>query len=333
MSSENNTNRQWLLKTRPVGMVSKDNFELAESPIPEPADGEVLAKMLYLSFEPAMRGWMTDMPSYMPPIELGSAVSAPGLAEVIESKNNNFAPGDLVMGLMSWSEYITGADFRKIDKDIPPELILGPLGGTGMTAYVGLTKIGEPKAGDTVLVSGAAGATGSVAAQIARNLGCKTIGIAGGEEKCSWLLNSAKLDAVIDYKSSDIHKELKTLCPEGINVYFENVGGKMLEIAIDHLADNGRIVLCGMISEYNAESQPPGPNNLFKLIIKRGKMQGFIVFDHLDAYGEALENLTKWVKSGEIAFRSDIQEGFLNIPQTFLRLFTGENQGKQLLKL
>lgn len=240
--TKSETNRQWLLKTRPVGMVSEDNFELAENPMPEPADGEALVKLTHFSFEPAMRGWMTDLPSYMPPIELGAAVTAPGLGEVIESKNPKFKAGDLVMGLMSWSEYFTGAGFNVVDKDIPPELAMGPLGGTGMTAYIGLTKIGEPKAGDTVLVSGAAGATGSVAAQIAKNLGCKTIGIAGGKEKCDWLVSSAKLDAVIDYKSSDINQELKSLCPEGINVYFENVGGKMLETAIDHLAEGGRIV-------------------------------------------------------------------------------------------
>ena len=327
------TNKQWLLKSRPVGMVHEDNFELSETPIPKPAEGEVLLKMSYLSFEPAMRGWMMDMPSYMPPIQIDSPVTAPGIAEVIESNDPNLEPGDLVTGLMSWSEYITGSGYNKVDKDISPEIQLGPLGGTGITAYVGLMKIGMPKEGDTILVSGAAGATGSVVAQIARIQGYKTIGIAGGKEKCDWLMNEAKLDGVIDYKNSDIHKELKNLCPEGVDVYFENVGGKTLETVINHLSEQARVVLCGMISNYNDETPQPGPNNLMQLIIKRISLKGFIVFDHLDSYAEAHKNLSEWVKSGEIAFRCDIQEDFMNIPKTFLRLFTGENQGKQLLKL
>lgn len=326
-------NRQWLLKSRPVGMVTEENFELAQSSIPVPAKGEVLAKTLYLSFEPAMRGWLTDLPSYMPPVELGAPVKAPGLAEVIESNDPNIAPGDWVTGLMSWSEYISGSGYQKADKNISAEMQLGPLGGTGMTAYAGLLKIGEPKEGDTVLVSGAAGATGSIAAQIARIKGHKVIGIAGGKEKCDWLINEAKLDGAIDYKNSDINKELKNLCPEGIDVYFENVGGKTLEIAINHLNERARIILCGMISNYNDENPEPGPRNLMQLIVKRITMKGFIIFDHLDSYNEAYESLAKWIAEGEIVFRVDIQEGFENIPQTFFRLFDGSNKGKQLLKL
>ncbi len=331
--NDNNTNRQWLLKQRPVGMVTQDCFELAESDIPTPAEGEVLAKMTYLSFAPAMRGWITDMPSYMPPIEIGSPVTAPGLAEVIESNDPNISPGDFVSGLMSWSEYVAGAGWQVVDKNISPEMQLGPLSETGMTAYAGLIRIGELKEGDTVLVSGAAGATGSVAAQIARLKGHKTVGIAGGQEKCDWLLNEAKLDAAIDYKNDDISKALREHFPNGVDVYFENVGGDTLQTVINHLADGARVALCGMISGYNDETPRPGPNNLMLMIVKRITMRGFLVFDHFDLFAEARENIANWVKSGEIAFRNDVQEGFLNIPKTFFRLFEGENKGKQLLKL
>ena len=334
MSSENNTNRQWLLKTRPIGMVSKDNFELAENPIPEPADGEVLAKMLYLSFEPAMRGWMDDIKSYMPPVEIGEPMRAPGLAEVIESKHPDIQAGDLVNGLLSWSEYITGADFRKIDKDIPPEMLLGPLGVTGVTAHLALLKEGQPKQGETVLVSGAAGATGSIAAQIAKIKSCKTIGIAGGAEKCSWLENEAKLDAAIDYKNSSVEQELDKLCPEGIDIYFDTVGGSpLLESVIERLNPGGRAVLCGMISIHNAAKPEPGPNNLSQLIRKGTSLRGFSLFQHLGETEAATKELSKWIKEGKIVFRTDVQEGFLNIPETFFRLYSGENQGKQLLKL
>ena len=259
MSSESNTNRQWLLKTRPIGMVSEDNFELIENPIPEPADGEVLAKMLYLSFEPAMRGWMDDIKSYMPPVEIGEPMRAPGLAEVIESKHPDIQAGDLVNGLLSWSEYVATPFISKVVEDVSPEMLLGPLGGTGATAHLALLKEGQPKQGETVLVSGAAGATGSVAAQNAKIKGCKTIGIAGGAEKCSWLENEVKLDAVIDYKNSSVEQELDKLCPEGIDIYFDTVGGPLLESVIERLNPGGRAVLCGMISIHNATKPEPRP--------------------------------------------------------------------------
>jgi NADPH-dependent curcumin reductase CurA len=212
-------------------------------------------------------------------------------------------------------------------------MALSVFGTTSLTAYFGLLDVGQPQAGETVLVSGAAGATGSVVAQIARLKGCKVIGIAGGEEKCQWLLNECKLDAVIDYKSEDIDQRLAELCPDDINVFFDNVGGETLETAIDHMADFGRIALCGAISQYNDEQARPGPANLMTLVTRRVRMQGFIVLDYLDRANEAFEELGGWVMGGEIAWREDIQEGFENIPGTLQRLFDGRNKGKQLLKL
>ena len=314
-------------------MVTKDNFELAENPIPELQDGEVLAKVLYLSFEPGMRSWMNGGESYMAPMGLGEPMGAPGLAEVIESKHPDIQAGDLVNGLLSWSEYVATPFISKVDKDIPPEMLMGPLGGTGLTAHLALLKEGQPKQGETVLVSGAAGATGSIAAQIAKIKGCKTIGIAGGTEKCSWLENEAGLDAAIDYKNSSVEQDLDKLCPEGIDIYFDNVGGSLLESVINRLNPGARVVLCGMISIYNATKPEPGPSNLSQLIIKGASLRGFILLQHLADSEAAAKELSKWIKEGKIVFRTDVQEGFLNIPETFLRLFTGKNQGKQLLKL
>lgn len=328
------TSRHWLLARRPEGMVSVDDFSLDTRPVPEVADHSALARICYLTFEPAMRGWMDDRESYIEPVNLGEPMRAPGLAVVVESKHPEFAPGDLVFGMMSWSEYVSHHDgWSKIPAGVDPELVLGPTGGTGLTAYVGLLEVGRPEPGNTVVVSGAAGATGSVAAQIARLKGCRVIGIAGGAEKCQWLVDEARLDAAIDYKSENVAARLRELCPDGIDVYFDNVGGAILEAVLNNLAMGARIVLCGMISAYNADVPQPGPANLFQLIVKRASMQGFIVFDFNHLRDQALGDLFGWVAAGEIAFRTDTQHGFDNIPSTFLRLFDGSNQGKQILKV
>ncbi len=328
------TNRQWLLANRPQGMVSSDNFELVERPLEPLADGDARARMHYLTFEPAMRGWMDDVESYMPPVPLGEPMRAPGLAIVEESKHPSYAPGDVVFGMMSWSEYVHQHDgWSKVPEGVDYELILGPCGGTGLTAYFGLLDVGQPKEGETVVVSGAAGATGSVAAQIARIKGCRVIGIAGGEDKCRWLTEEARLDAVIDYKSEKISARLGELCPDGVDVFFDNVGGSTLEAVLNNMAMDARIVICGMISNYNDAEPQPGPRNLFQVIVKRATIRGFLVFDYMDRRDEALADLFSWIAAGEIASRSDVQEGFENIPATFLRLFTGANQGKQLLRL
>ena len=333
-------NRQWLLKRRPHGMVTRDDFEYREAPLPVPAlaRGEVLVRVLYLSFDPAMRGWMDDVPSYLPPVELGAVMRAPTVAQVIESTNPQFPPGSLVSGMFGWQEYAIGDPAAAIPptpipEGTPPTMPLSIFGGTSLTAYFGLLDIGRPQPGDTVVISGAAGATGSVAGQIARIKGCRVVGIAGGSDKCQWLRETCGFDEVIDYKRENVSARLKLLCPNGINVFYDNVGGDILEAAIDNIADFGRIVLCGSISNYNDAEPRPGPKNMFNLIARRVRMQGFIVIDYLDRMQEAVNDLVTWVFDGRIHYREDIQEGFDNIPSTFMRLFQGTNNGKQLLRL
>jgi NADPH-dependent curcumin reductase CurA len=334
------TNRQWLLKERPSGMIGPDNFELFAAPLPQPdlSSGEVLIKNLMLGFDPAMRGWVEDKRSYLPPVALGEPMRASGVGQVIASENPELPVGTLVQGLLNWQEYTVGGPNdmvppRPLPEGISPNMALSVFGSTSLTAYFGLLDVGQPKSGETVLVSGAAGATGSVVAQIARLKGCRVIGIAGGQEKCQWLLDACKLDGVIDYKSEDIDQRLGELCPDDIDVFFDNVGGDTLEAAIEHMADFGRIALCGAISQYNDTEPRPGPHNLMVLVARRIRMQGFIVLDYLDRANEAFTELGGWVMNGDIAWREDIQEGFENIPTTLQRLFDGRNTGKQLLKL
>ncbi len=334
------TNRQWLLKERPVGMVGPEHFELVVSPMPQ-VDldaGQVLIKTLMLGFDPAMRGWLMDERSYLPPVAIGAPMRATGVGQVVESSNPALPKGALVQGLLNWQEYSVGdlaapIPPRPLPTGVTPTMALGVFGTTSLTAYFGLLDVGQPRSGETVLVSGAAGATGSVVAQIARLKGCRVVGIAGGAEKCQWLLDACKLDAVIDYKNEDITARIGELCPDGVDVFFDNVGGDTLEAGINHMADFGRIVLCGAIAGYNDETPAPGPRNLMILITRRIRMQGFIVIDYLSRAEEAYTALAEWVSAGEIAWRDDIQEGFENIPATLQRLFDGRNTGKQLLKL
>jgi NADPH-dependent curcumin reductase CurA len=333
-------NRQWLLKERPQGAVGPEHFTQVISPMPQPdlKAGQVLLKTLMLGFDPAMRGWLVDEPSYLPPVAIGEPMRASGVGQVVLSDNATLPVGTLVQGLTDWQEYSIGDPLgfvppTALPAGTPPNLALSVFGSTSLTAYFGLLDVGQPQAGETVLVSGAAGATGSVVAQIARLKGCRVVGIAGGQEKCEWLRSACKLDAVIDYKNEDMDKRIAELCPDGINVFFDNVGGTTLEAGIGHMADFGRIVLCGAISSYNDTTPKPGPRNLMLLVSRRVRMQGFIVLDYLDRAGEAITALTEWVLGGEIAWREDVQEGFDNIPATLQRLFNGSNVGKQLLKL
>ena len=334
------TNRQWLLKERPVGMVGPEHFELVDSPMPQ-VDldaGQVLIKTLMLGFDPAMRGWLMDERSYLPPVAIGAPMRATGVGQVVESSNPALPKGALVQGLLNWQEYSVGdlaapIPPRPLPTGVTPTMALGVFGSTSLTAYFGLLDVGQPRSGETVLVSGAAGATGSVVAQIARLKGCRVVGIAGGAEKCQWLLDACKLDAVIDYKNEDTTARIGGLGPDGVDVFFDNVGGDTLEAGINHMADFGRIVLCGAIAGYNDETPAPGPRNLMILITRRIRMQGFIVIDYLTRAEEAYTALAEWVSAGEIAWRDDIQEGFENIPATLQRLFDGRNTGKQLLKL
>ncbi len=332
-------NRQWLLASRPVGMVKESDFELVETPVPEPGEGEALVRTLYLAFEPAMRGWMEDRESYIPPVGLGEVMRGATVGQVVESNRGDLEAGDVISTFdVGWQEYgLIRADSlsppTKVPDGVPPTLMLSVLGITGLTAYFGMLDIGQPKAGETVLVSGAAGATGSVAAQIAKRIGCRVIGIAGGPAKCTWLTDIAGLDGAIDYKQGEIEAGISAACPNGVDVFFDNVGGATLETALDHLALNARVVLCGGISGYNETTPPPGPRNLMNLVTQRARMEGFIVIDFLPRFAEAAAELAEWVMSGDIAYSEDIQRGFENAPTTFLRLFQGLNTGKQLLEV
>ena len=334
-----NSNRQWVLSKRPAGMVGRDNFTYQETAIPEPADNEVLIRNLYLSFDPTQRGWMEDRVSYLPPVGLGEVMRAGSVGQVVESRHPQFSKGDLVQTTGGWQDFVlvdpgtSLMGLNKIPAGVTPTMPLSVLGITGLTAYWGLLDLGKPKAGDTVVVSGAAGATGSVAGQIARIKGCRVIGIAGGAEKCRWLKDVAGLHEVIDYKSENVNQRLGELCPNKIDVYFDNVGGEILEAALNHLNMHARVVMCGGISGYNATAPVPGPSNLMNLIINRARMEGFIVIDYLDRSHIAIPELLGWIANGELIHQEDIQEGFENIPDTLNRLFTGRNIGKQLLKI
>ena len=328
-------NRQWRLVRRPVGMVTTGDFTLAEVPVPQPRENECLVRVLYVSFDPAMRAFLHDRPSYVPPQPIGDVMRAGALAQVVESRAAGLQPGDIVQGAFGWQEYAAATipAAAKIVPRFPLPHYMSVLGGTGLTAYVGLMEVGRLVPGETVLISGAAGATGSSAAQIARLKGCRTIGIAGGAAKCEWLLRDLRLDAAIDYKRDDVGARLSELCPDGVNLYFDNVGGSTLETAIGRMALHGRIVCCGMISEYNAERPPAGPSNLFELISRRIRMEGFLLFDYVSQFDRGRRELEAWLDAGELRAYVDVQEGFENIPATFMRIFSGANTGKQLLKV
>jgi len=328
-------NRQWRLVRRPVGMVTVNDFTLAEQPVPEPRDNECLVRNLYVSFDPAMRAFLHDRPSYVPPQPIGEVMRAGALGQVVESRAAGLQRGDFVQGGFGWQEYAVtpAAGAMKFEPRYPLPHYMSVLGGTGLTAYFGLLNVGRMMPGETVLISGAAGATGSSAAQIARLKGCRTIGIAGGKDKCHWLLNELRIDAAIDYKHEDVGARLRALCPDGVQLYFDNVGGSTLETAIDRMAAHGRIVLCGMISEYNAEQRPPGPSNLFELVARQIRMEGFLAFAFINEFERARREMEGWLDSGDLKAYVDVQEGFANIPKTFMRIFSGANTGKQLLKI
>lgn len=340
MSGENKQkNRQWRLLARPQAQVEDRHFEWAETAIPEPDDGEILVQVLYLSFDPTQRGWLNDVPSYVPPVKLGEVMRAGAIGRVIESRNPEYREGDLVQGTFGWQEYCATSGsgvfpVSKVPENIPPTYCLSVLGITGLTAYFGMQRIARPAAGDTVVVSGAAGATGSVAGQIARLMGAeKVVGIAGGPEKCTWLLEQAGFDAAIDYRQESVAKRLGDLCPKGVNVFFDNVGGPILDDVLLNMALRGRIALCGGISSGYGLDLPEGPRHYMQLVIRRCVMEGFIVLDYVDEFPAAVAQISAWLNQGKIHFQEDIQEGLENAPATLRRLFEGKNIGKQLLKV
>jgi NADPH-dependent curcumin reductase CurA len=328
-------NRQWLLARRPQGALQDSDFNFIETDIPELADGEVLLRNLVLSCDPTQRGWIA-YDTYLPAVKIGEVVRSGGAGRVVASKNPAFKEGDLLSGLVGWQDYVAmnpKGNLSRLPPGAPLELALSVLGLTGITAYFGLLEIGRPVEGETVVVSGAAGATGSVVGQIAKIKGCRVIGIAGGPEKCNWLTQDLGFDSAIDYKSQKVGARLKELCPKGINLFFDNVGGEILDAALARLALRGRVVLCGGIAGYNETEPLPGPKNYMNLVMQRGRMEGFIVLDYLPRAGEAVSALAGWVQEGKIKNKVDVQQGLENAPATLRRLFDGRNEGKQLLRI
>jgi len=331
-------NRQWLVATRPDGIIKESDFRWHETPVAPLKDGQLLVRNRAFSFDPTQRGWMS-MDTYIPAIPIGHPMLAIAVGEVVESKRPGFAKGDLVQGLFGWEDYtVTDGQglfgTQKLPSGTDPLLALSLFGVTGLTAYFGTLTVGEVKQGDTFVVSGAAGATGSVAGMIAKLMGCRVIGIAGGPEKCAWLTQQAGFDEAIDYKHDHVGDALKRLCPKGLNVYFDNVGGAILDHALAHLADGARIVLCGAIAQYNqAGMVGEGVKNHLNLILHRSRMEGFLVFQFAQRYPEAIADLMQWYGEGKIKNQLDLAEGLEQAPKTIIRLFTGANFGKQLLKL
>jgi len=329
------TNRQIRLKSRPAGIPVLDNFELAELPIPNAGDGDVVRRTIYLSLDPYMRGRMSDAASYAANLTIGDVMCGHTVSQVIESRNPGFSTGDLVTGYDGWQEYArsSGKDLRKLDPKGPPiSTAIGVLGMPGMTAYVGLMDIGQPKAGETVVVSAASGAVGAVVGQLAKVKGCRAVGIAGSPDKCRYVVDELGFDGCLNYKTDDLVPALRAACPNGVDIYFENVGGAVLAAVLKVLNRGARIPLCGMISEYNATANPAGPN-LRPLLVNRAMIKGFIVSDHADRAPTFAAECGPLVVSGRLKFREDIVDGLENAPAAFMGLLEGRNFGKLIIRV
>lgn len=333
-------NRQFRLAVRPIGDIKASDFEYREESIPSLGDGAVLVRTIYLSLDPTNRIWMSDMPQYMPPVEIGQVMRGIAIGVVEESKNPNFQSGDLVSGMLGWQDYTIVPEnnissLSRLPHPLPYPLtaFLGPLGSTGWTAYFGLLDIGQPKAGETVVVSAASGAVGSVAGQIAKIKGCRVVGITGSDEKCHWLTQELGFDAAINYKTADLERELAQLCPDGIDVYFDNVGGSILDAVLTKINLFARIPLCGLISTYNATEPVPGPYNYNQILMKRARVQGFIILDYFSRISEAVTDIGEWLNQGKIKYALEIVEGLENAPSAILKLFDGNKKGKLAVKV
>jgi hypothetical protein len=335
-------NRQILLASRPEGTPTAENFRLVETEMPEPAEGEVLIRTLYLSVDPYMRGRMSDRKSYVAPFAVNEVITGGVIGEVVESRAGNFQPGDIVTGMLGWQLYSVaraeGGDIgsiRKVDPRLAPvTTALGILGIPGLTAYFGLLDIGRPSEGETVVVSGAAGAVGTIVCQLAKLKGCRVVGIAGSDEKNAYLRDALGVDATINYKTAgDVRAALKEACPRGVDVYFDNVGGDISDAVMLHISHGARVVICGLISIYNLERPDVGMRIQPLLLVNSALMQGFIVTDYAPRFAEGIRQLGGWLAEGKLKYAEHIVEGFENTPQAFLGLFTGENLGKQLVKV
>ena len=329
------TNRQIILAEKPQDRLSLANFQLAEADMPAPADGEALVRARYISLDAANRAWMQGV-TYRSALSSGEVMAGGALAEVVESRDPSLAPGDIVSGETGWQEYaaIPAKRLQKLPKVEPLTHLLSVYGVTGLTAYLGLLRVGDPQAGETVVVSAAAGAVGSIAAQVAKLKGARVVGIAGGPEKCAWLTGELGLDAAVDYKAGEVRRSLRAACPDGVDVYFDNVGGDIFEAALFNMANHGRIVCCGAVSAYDRAPPPHGPRGVPGLIVtKRLKVEGFVVMDFYDGRDAALAQLREWVEAGQLKVQEDVIDGFDNLPAALIGLLAGENRGKRMVKV
>jgi len=329
-------NQQFLLAQRPIGAPTRETFDYVEKPVSEPGPNQILVKVEYLSIDPAMRGWMNDAKSYIPPVGIGEVMRALGVGKVIASQHPGFKEGDYVNGALGVQAYYLGEPkgFYKVDpQQAPLPRYLSALGMTGMTAYFALLAVGQPKAGETVVISGAAGAVGSIAGQIAKIKGCRVVGIAGGADKCRFLTEKLGFDGAIDYKNEDLAAGLKRECPKGVDVFFDNVGGEILDTVLQRISVGARVVICGAISQYNNKEAVKGPSNYLSLLVNRARMEGMVVTDYVSRYPEAMRDMAEWLASGQLKSKEDIIEGLQTFPDTLMKLFTGGNFGKLVLKV
>lgn len=341
MTNDNPTmNQQIRLAARPVGLPGRSDWNFTSEPVRAIEDGEIVVKTLYLSLDPAMRGWMNEGKSYIRPVRIGEVMRANGIGKVVASKSAKFAAGDIVSGGVGVQQYWVGAasdrsgSFYEVDPALAPlPAYLNVLGPPGMTAYFGLLEVGQPQPGETVVVSGAAGAVGMTVGQVAKHKGCRVVGIAGGKEKCDFVVTELGFDACIDYKSGSLKDGLKEHCPQGVDVYFDNVGGDILDTVLTRINLKARIVICGAISQYNNTTPVKGPANYLSLLVNRARMEGIVVFDYADRYQTGVAEMAKWMQEGSFKSREDIVQGLENFPEALLMLFEGKNMGKLVLQV
>ena len=331
------TNRVWTLVARPQGRFKPEDFQFIETPVPDLAEGQVLVRVIFLSLDPTNRGWANATATYLPPIPLGNVMRGFGLGVVETSRDEALKPGDYVQGMFGWQTHCVtaGAAVTRFERrpDVPLDAYPSVFSFIGATAYFGLLEIGKPKPGETLVVSGAAGAVGSLVGQIGKIVGCRVVGIAGSDEKCAWLTGELGFDAAINYKRESVFRRLRQHCPNGIDVYFENVGGELLDTVLALINERARIALCGLISQYNETSLPPGPRAFGNVLVKRARIEGFIVLDYAKRFPEAFAALGQWMTEGRLRYRTDIVEGLEQAPVAINRLFDGANTGKLLVRV